>query len=306
MIRELIREASKVFGVDRSAFTFDSEFWNEVTYELVLNSRRLTRDEILFYIRKYIGKLDWEFLSENFIFTEEELEEFVDVICWVSIGSISQTLSEEFIKRHWDILNPIDISVYQVLSEDFIFEYIDKLDLSSIIVCQVISEELIDRLNNDPDKAPLINWFDVSRYVILSSSGLRQYKDYLNSDLVFKYQPFINDDVINLYLKKYPTNDLSRRSELLLRLHENIFYSQRKRFGNNRDWFISYFYYHDRCTSLVNDKGYEPINIIEHGYTRGLIKGRAYYKDLLRPDWVKDIEVIDKELENNQNKYKKL
>lgn len=306
MSRELIREAGKVFGVDRSAFIFDSDFWSEVTYELILNSRRLTRDEILSYIRKYIGKLDWEFLSENFIFKGEELEEFVDVICWDTNGSKCQILSEDFIKKHWNELDHSDISVYQTLSENFIFEYINELDLDSIIACQVVSEEFIDRLNNNPDKAPLINWFDVSRCVILSPSGLRQYKDYLNSDLVFKYQPFINDDVISLYIKKYSISDLSRRSELLLRLHENIYYNQRKKFGYDRSWFISYFYYHNRDTSPVSDKGYEPINIIDRGYINGLIKGRAYYKDLLRPDWVKDVEVINKELGKDQNIYKRL
>lgn len=305
--RDLIKEAGLIFEVNRNAFFTDSDFWNEITSKIVSNDKKLSRDKILFFIRKYIDKLNWDYLSGNFKFTESELEEFIDYICWEIKGSRFQILSERFIRNHWNILDHPDICAYQVLSEDFIFDYFDELD-SNIFSCQILSEDFIDRLNNDSNKRDRIDWFDVSRFVIFSAAGLKKYKDYLFSEFVFMCQPFINEEIIDLYINKYPSSDLSRKKDLLLLLYRNIFYNQRKRFGN-KDWFVGYFCYHDRYSSVSSCAGYVPINVIERGHIDGLlIKGRAYYDDFLRTDLVKEIEILTSKenLDKKINLYKRI
>jgi hypothetical protein len=98
-----------------------------------------TKEEML---KEYgnLDKVDWEYISECQILSEDFIREFKDKVDWKSI-SVCQILSEDFIiefkdKVHWGC-----ISEHQNLSENFIREFKDGQPVPKFKIGDLIGDE---------------------------------------------------------------------------------------------------------------------------------------------------------------------
>ena len=71
-------------------------------------------------------EVEWDNISQYQTLSEEFIEKHYDKVEWCNISEY-QKLSEEFIKKHIDKVNWFYISRYQKLSESFIEKYSDKI-----------------------------------------------------------------------------------------------------------------------------------------------------------------------------------
>ena len=128
---------------------FEIEAWGKVIDrgdKSVANNikfiRELSIDEVFDYIRKNKDKVNWGYISERQILSEDFIREFKDKVDWWNI-CLYQTLSEPFVREFKDKVDWNCISYRQKLSEDFIREFKDKVCWKWILYKQKLSENFI-------------------------------------------------------------------------------------------------------------------------------------------------------------------
>ena len=113
-------------------------------------------------------RLDWEYVSEYLVLSEEVIREHSDKVDWGCI-SFCQKLSEEFIREFSDKVNWRLISGFQKLSEGFIREFSDKVNWWNISYYQKLSEGFIREFS---DK---VFWVGISLSQKLSEEFIQEY-----------------------------------------------------------------------------------------------------------------------------------
>ena len=111
----------------------------------------------------------------------EEIRKNPELVDWYNI-SISQKLSEGFIREFKDKVNWNSISISQKLSEGFIREFQDKVDWFYISKHQKLSEEFIREFQDN------VNWFYISKHQKLSEEFIREFKDKVDWNCISKHQ----------------------------------------------------------------------------------------------------------------------
>lgn len=126
-----------------------TEFWmknfKQIPNNYVIRNYILVEQDLEEYFIAYVIKQGWmepRGISEN------------DNMNW-GVISISQKLSEDFIRKFADKLDWQFISLKQELSEPFMEEFIDRLDWWHIARWQKLSESFIERHRNKMDKHQL-------------------------------------------------------------------------------------------------------------------------------------------------------
>jgi hypothetical protein len=89
------------------------------------------KDESLWFVEKYIDRVDWNYISANSNLSEEFFEKYIDRVNWYYI-SRNTNLSEAFFEKYIDRLIWYFISQNSNLSVEFFEKYIDRVDWLNI------------------------------------------------------------------------------------------------------------------------------------------------------------------------------
>ncbi len=131
--------------------------------------------------------------QEQYIDSAFECGSFVD---WYNVSKIPD-LSEQFIEKHFNRLNLLNICYFSKLSEEFIQKHISILKCVSHSICfhQKLSEKFIR--NN----LGFIDWEAISQTQELSIEFLREFKDKIFWHNVISYKQ-LDEDVLLEFLDK--------------------------------------------------------------------------------------------------------
>ena len=156
-----------------------------------------------------IKREQWEDISITQTLSENFIREFKDKVDWERISE-SQNLSESFIREFQYKVDWDWISKYQKLSEDFIREFQDKVDWFYISKYQNLSEPFIREFKDKVDWHCVLGyqklsedfirefqdkvyWNYISVYQKLSESFIREFKDYVDWYYISKHQKLSNE-----------------------------------------------------------------------------------------------------------------
>ena len=152
-----------------------------------------------------ITKSQWKEISISQKLSEDFIREFQDNVDWISI-SMYQKLSESFIREFQDKVNWGNISWYQKLSENFIREFQYEVSWYGISSHQNLSENFIRDFQDN------VNWFRISKYQKLSEDFIREFQDKidwwfisafqkLSESFIREFQDGVNWNCISKYQK---------------------------------------------------------------------------------------------------------
>ena len=153
-----------------------------------------------------ITEEQWKEISMSQKLSEDFIREFQDKVNWDRI-SRCQKLSEDFIREFQDKVKWGWISMYQNLSEDFIREFQDKVVWRFISERQNLSESFI---RDFQDK---VDWEAISKYQNLSEDFIREFQDNVNWDGILKYQK-LSESFIREYQDKVEWMRISTKQKL--------------------------------------------------------------------------------------------
>lgn len=197
-------------------------------------------------------EIDWLYISEYLLLSDEFIEKYKDKVDWANI-SVYQHLSETFIEKFKDKVNWFYISMYQHLSETFIEKFQDRVDWDYISRNQKLSEGFIKNFQD------YVDWYNISKYQKLSESFIEKFQDKIYWYYISMYQKlsdkFIKDNNIDIYEDNwlYKDTDFKKKQIIYSGLYEC-----------HDDYFIGYKAIRDDRYSLFNFQyKYEPGNVYE-------------------------------------------
>ena len=110
-----------------------------------LNEKKYSMEELEDIIANdEIGSWDWVLISQRQTISEDFMERHINMIHWYSISTF-QKLSETFIEKYSDEVDWKGISMHQSLSESFIERFSGMLEWDYIIMHQELSYEFLEK-----------------------------------------------------------------------------------------------------------------------------------------------------------------
>ena len=138
---------------------------------------------------------------------EDMIEKYIDKLANVINTVIQyQKLSDNFLRKHMNIMDIDFVIIYQIVTEQFLVDYQDYIDMNYVSRYQILSDQFILDFGN------VLNWDLVLKYQKVSAATLTYHVNHLRWDLVAKYQQlsqkFIDDFIKRLrpaLLARYQT-----------------------------------------------------------------------------------------------------
>lgn len=166
------------------------EFENYVDWDII-KTYKLS----LSFIYDFKHKLDFKYILENNIFSNEFLTSIEDYLDWESVSKY-QNLSISFIKKYHHKLDWKLLSKWQRLNEKLIKKNEDKVDWNYISQYQKnLSENFIDKFYYN------LNWYYISRYQKLSIELIEKYYNKVDWYYICIYQKLSES-----FIEKYKNN----------------------------------------------------------------------------------------------------
>jgi hypothetical protein len=165
-------------------------------------------------VKKFKDKVDWEWISISQKLSEDFIREFKDRIDWLWISQY-QKLSEDFIREFKDEVIWGFISKYQKLSEKFIKDFKNEVDWRWISIFQKLSENFIRKFQNK------VNWNYISIYQKISEGFIRKFKDKVYWEGISEYQKLSEGFIREFNLEIDPDNWIYKNKEFKLKKIKN-------------------------------------------------------------------------------------
>lgn len=182
---------------------FIREFYTQINWNYLSYFQKNLSEDIL---NDFMYLWNWYYILQNIKVSEKQLRAIAEYVQKLEIVnnmwrviSVTQKLSEDFIREYQRYISWHEVSRYQKLSESFIEEFSHEVDWYNISRYQTLSEDFIK--SNIHKMRP----HDIVKYQKLSDKFVvKHFKNYFNCDVygIIKYQK-LNEDTIKSLIKLF-------------------------------------------------------------------------------------------------------
>lgn len=181
-------------------------------------------------IDKLTDKLDWNVISQSYIFTLEEIEKYEKYLSWYNLNVNNyKALSLELIRKHKDVIC-WDRMSYLDKGFKFLAEFKEKLNWKTVSINSKLTEEEIETFSDKVD------WSFITLSQELSEDFLIKWSDKIDPKFIYFHKP--SEEVMKLFKDKYDSfittqsNKVNKFINNISEINEEYVDSMRKYYGS--------------------------------------------------------------------------